>query len=233
MEHVKLFEQFINEGRAKYDALASKLVTDVFKHWVNHAKGSKEISYSDSIENDKIRLEFDLFANLHITKKVKGFSVLNSTGADSDDEDKDGDWQTPHINIDFAVNPDWLPEYWSTIYFNLADVMRHEMEHLTQGGKDIGNYRAGKPDQDDSHLRLLIKSGFLPKAQYLMLPKEVDANLQGLRFEAKKRKESFSDSINRYLDVKQDSGEIDAEEREAVLNLWRKRAKEIGGFQSF
>ena len=159
--------------------------------------------------------------------------MLNSTGADGRDEDDEGEWNTPHINIDFAINPDWLPGEWSMVYFHLVDVMRHEMEHLTQDGKDIGNYRQGKPDEDDSRMRQLIEIGFLDKYHYLILPKEVDANLQGLRFESKKRKESMSDSVDRYLDLKQEMGEVDNKTREIVLSTWRRRAKEIGGIPKF
>ena len=119
------------------------------------------------------------------------------------------------------------------VYFHLADVIRHEMEHITQDGIDNGNYRAGKPNEDDSELRLFIKMGMLPKAQYLMLPKEVDANLQGLRYEAKKRKESMADSVARYLDTQEQGGVIDGTEREEVLDLWRRRAKKIGGIPKF
>ena len=75
--------------------------------------------------------------------------------------------------------------------------------------------------------------GILPKAQYLMLPKEVDANLQGLRYEAKKRKEAMIDAVNRYLDTQQEDGTINDEEREIVLDLWRRRAKKIGGIPKF
>ena len=107
------------------------------------------------------------------------------------------------------------------------------MEHITQEGKDHGNYRAGKPDTDDAELRAYIKMGLLPDSQYLMLPKEVDANLQGLRYEAKKRKEPMADAVNRYLDTKEEGGQIDGKEREEVLTLWRRRAKKIGGIPKF
>lgn len=137
---------------------------------------------------------------------------------------------TPFINIDFAVNPDWLPGYFQEIYMHLSDVMRHEMEHITQDGEGVGNYRAGKPIEDDQFTRTMIDQGFLPKATYLMLPKEVDANIQGLRYEAKKRKEPMEIMVNKYLDT-QDY--LSAEEREQVLTLWRNRAKKIGGIPNF
>ena len=107
------------------------------------------------------------------------------------------------------------------------------MEHITQDGAGVGNYKAGKPNEDDSELRHLIDLGILPKAQYMMLPKEVDANLHGLRFEAKKRREPIIDAINRYLDTQEQSGTIDGTEREEILDLWRRRAQKIGGIPKF
>ena len=232
MRKIYKFEDFIGEGRSAYDGLASKLTKATMNKWVKgYSGGNAKINFSEQIEERG--LEFDLDATIHIDKKFKGFEVLGSTGADGRDDDDEGDFQTPFINIDFGINPDWIPGEWSTVYFNLADVMRHEMEHITQEGKDHGNYRAGKPDTDDAELRAYIKMGLLPDSQYLMLPKEVDANLQGLRYEAKKRKEPMADAVNRYLDTKEEGGQIDGKEREEVLTLWRRRAKKIGGIPKF
>lgn len=232
MRYIKTYENFVIEGRSAYDGLASKLTRAVFNKWVKSYKGGNaEINYSDQIEERG--LEFDIEATIHIDKQFKGFQVLDSTGADGRDDDDKGDFQTPYIIIDFGLNPEWVPGEWSTVYFHLADVIRHEIEHITQDGRDHGNYRAGKPDTDDSELRAYIKIGLLPKSQYLMLPKEVDANLQGLRFEAKKRKEDMSVTVSRYLDTQEQGGVIDGTEREQVLDLWRRRALKIGGIPKF
>jgi hypothetical protein len=232
MKHIRTYESFIGEGRSAYDGLASKLTKAIFNKWVKSYKsGNATINYGDQIEERG--LEFDIEATIHIDKKYEGFQVLDSTGADGRDDDDHGDFQTPYIIIDFALNPEWIPGEWSTVYFHLADVVRHEMEHITQDGIDTGNYRTGKPNEDDSELRAYIKMGLLPKSQYLMLPKEVDANLQGLRYEAKKRKENMSDTVRRYLDTQQEQGVINDEEREQVLDLWRRRAAKIGGIPKF
>jgi hypothetical protein len=232
MRHLKTYESFIGESRSAYDGLASKLTKATFKTWVKQYKGGNaSINFTEQIEERN--LEFDLDATLHIDKKFKGFEVIGTTGADARDEDEDGDYQTPFIIIDFGINPDWIPGEWSTIYFHLADVMRHEMEHITQDGIDSGNYRAGKPIEDDAELRAFIKMGLLPQSQYMMLPKEVDANIQGLRFEAKKRKEPMIDTVNRYLDTQEQGGVINGNEREKVMDLWRRRAKKIGGIPKF
>ena len=41
------------------------------------------------------------------------------------------------------------------------------------------------------------------------------------------------DSVKRYLDLKQEMGEVNDETRETVLSTWRRRAKEIGGIPKF
>lgn len=232
MKHVKLFEQFVNEGRSSYDSLSSSIVKKIFMQWIADWKAGKKVSsYSDSIEEPAKRIQFDLDATIYFGK-TKGFEVLGSTGADGRDIDDDGDDQDPYIIIDFAVNPEWLPGEWQEVYMHLSDVVRHEIEHITQDGKSIGNYKAGKPDQDDTELRTLIKIGLLPDVTYLTLPKEVDANLQGLRFEAKKRKIPMIDAVNKYLDTQPylANNPID---REMVLTTWRRRAAQIGGIPKF
>jgi hypothetical protein len=233
MKYLNNFESFLNEGRSKYDGIASQLVKATFRQWIQDwNSGAKSSEFSEVVELQG--LEFDLNATIYFDKahgqKIDGFKVLDSTGADSRDYDEEDDTdQTPFIIIDFGVTSEWLPGYWQDIYMHLADVMRHEMEHITQGGEGIGNYRPGKPSEDDSFTRSLITQGLLPQSTYLMLPKEVDANLHGLRFEAKKRKEPMSDAVNRYLDTQ----DLSDEERNNVLNLWRERAKKIGGIPSF
>ena len=232
MRKIYKFEDFIGEGRSAYDGLASKLTKATMNKWVKgYSGGNAKINFSEQIEERG--LEFDLNATIFIDKKYKGFEVLDGTGADGRDDDDEGDFQTPFINIYFGINPEWIPGEWSEVYFHLADVMRHEMEHITQDGVDNGNYRAGKPSEDDSELRAYIEMGLLPKSQYMMLPKEVDANLQGLRYEAKKRKESMLDAVTRYLDTQEQGGIIDGTEREEILVLWRRRAQKIGGIPKF
>lgn len=231
MKYIKTYDIFLNESRSKWDSLASSLTKSVFKEWVNGFKlGKKTVKYSDQIED---KLEFDIDAIIYINKKYKGFEIIGGTGADSRDVDDEDDEQTPFINIFFGINPEWLPGEWSTVYFHLADVMRHELEHITQGGHDIGNYKMGKPSEDDTELRSLIDSGVLPRSQYMMLPKEVDANLQGLRYESKKRKEPMINAVNRYLDTQEEIGSINKKEREEILDLWRRRAKKLGGIPNF
>jgi len=214
-----------NRRRSRYDKLSSDIVASALSLWKKDFSNGKKLSqYFDQIEDF---LEFDIHCD--IIFKGEGFSVLDSTGSDARDFDDDDDSITPFIQISFAVDPTWLPDYWEEIYYHLCDVVRHEMEHITQDGISVGNYKAGKPIEDDSALRLLINSGVLGRAQYLILPKEVDANIQGLRFESRKRKESMINTIDRYLDTQG----LTQDEREDVLGVWRQRSKKIGGIPTF
>ena len=77
--------------------------------------------------------------------------------------------------------------------------------------------------EDDELYRKMIDSELLSKAEYFKLEKEIDANLQGMYFRAKKEKRPFRDVIDTYLDAQ----DITSEEKEEILNLWRKRNKAL------
>jgi methionine synthase II (cobalamin-independent) len=63
--------------------------------------------------------------------------------------------------------PKILPQAWSKIYMDVADVIRHEIEHLTQAGP---NLRSDKYMEDDIDLRDMInKLKILPKKNYYLL----------------------------------------------------------------
>lgn len=214
-------------SRSKYDGLASNIAGEVLKRW--KVQQTRKYNYV-YINKARKNIEFEVHARLFIVADENiGFEILDTTGADGRDFDEKDRYQTPWIIIDFAVNKTLLPKYWSEIYFYLCDVVRHEIEHITQEeGVDI-NYKRGKPGEDDSFQRELIKTNLLPTWNYYILPKEIDANLQGLRLEAKKRRKPYLSIINKYLDKQ----ELDNEHRAIIFKRWRERAKEIGGIPSF
>ena len=144
----------------------------------------------------------------------------------------------PYFEVDFQVDPRDLPKMWSTIYTDLIDVVRHELEHLTQAGTNVKGVvtlkdpraqnnpkltRPGKQMQDDQFIRDLIDMDLLPKADYFRLEKEVDAMLQGMYLKAKKMRKPFADVLNNYLDMQP----ITPEDKENILDIWRNRAKSL------
>jgi hypothetical protein len=125
--------------------------------------------------------------------------------------------ESSYLEVDFEIDPSLLPEFWEEISMNLKDVIRHEIEHLTHG--EGYNQNPDKAMRSDKTIRDMIAMGLLPKVTYFKLKKEVDAQLQGMYFRAKKEKRPFGEVLNNYLSAQ----DITPEQKEEVLNLWRKR----------
>ena len=211
-----LSENSLNEGR--YDKSAnefSNIVFDMFKSI--HDRGDKkgEFEFSVGPDDEDIysdQFEFDLAGVVEITDDE--YEVDGGANAGFDTK---GEEVTPLLSVQFKIpkNPDW-----QRVSFDIKDVVRHELEHLTQDGY---NERPGKYMADDQLFRDMIDMDLLPKADYFKLEKEIDAMLQGLYFKAKKSKRPFNSVIDDYLATQP----INAEEKEEILNLWRSRGKAL------
>jgi len=161
----------------------------------------------------KHNMTFDIQAVVKITDDV--YSVDGGANAGYDD---DGDEIDPFINIVFQIPKNVnLKE----LSFDLKDVVRHEIEHLTQDGE---NLKQGKYIPDDQDLRNLIDAGMLNKDEYYKLPKEVDAMIQGMYYKAKKSKTPFADVVDDYFD----KAKVTPEERPKIKALWNKRIPALG-----
>jgi len=207
MKYIKLYEDFsINEGR--YDKISNVISASIFKHWKNDfLEGETESTFEETFQNKDLYI--DIEANIVFSKDYpEGLTV--DGGADAENS---------YIEVDFKVNPDLLPNFWEEISMNLKDVIRHEIEHLTHGeGENLNIY---KKMDDDKFIRSMINAKILPKSMYFKLEKEIDANLQGMYFRAKKEHKTFSDIINNYLN----SQDISFDDKADILDLWRKRAE--------
>ena len=196
-------KEVLKEGR--YDSISNKISSDIFRHWKDNLKKKvNRLEKSYTFEDE----ELDVEATLTLTPGTNKLNI--DGGADSEND---------FIVVNFDVDPKLLPKAWEEISFNLKDVVRHEMEHLTQG--EGFQLKPGKFMEDDELYRKMIDSELLSKAEYFKLEKEVDANLQGMYFRAKKEKRPFKDVINDYLDTQ----DLTSEEKKEILNLWRKRNK--------
>jgi len=201
------------EGR--YDTITNQVSSAIFNHWKREVEaGKKTSSFSDFFESDDV--SFDVRATLGLRQGTKKLKV--DGGADYSPEGEYDD----AIMVTFQIDPTMLPEFWEEISMNLKDVIRHEIEHLTHGNSD--NLNLGKYMEDDQYIRDLIKLKLLKNKEYFLLPKEVDANLQGMYLRAKKERRPFADVVNTYLDAQK----IKPQEKEEILALWRKRMPALG-----
>jgi nicotinamide mononucleotide adenylyltransferase len=206
-------KEVMAEGR--YDTITNRVSSAIFNHWKKEVEEDmKTTSFSDFIESDD--LSFDVQATLVLKPGTKKLKI--DGGADYSPEGEYDD----AIMVTFQIDPTMLPEFWEEISMNLKDVVRHEIEHLTHSDSD--NLKTGKYIEDDQYIRDLVKLKLLKNKEYFLLPKEVDANLQGMYLRAKKEKRPFADVVNTYLDAQK----ITSKEKEEILALWRKRLPALG-----
>ena len=218
-------EQFARELMSEgiYDSLVTRLTNITIKKWVSDFKANPKTKQSfididiDEEDSKGRPIEFNYVGRLIFDKKVDGYEV-DGTSNSGEEEDK-----IPFIATLFTINPEVLPQAWSKLSADVSDVIRHEIEHLTQSGDNV---RTGKYKDDDIQIRDMInKLKILPYKNYYLLDKEVDAMLQGLYLKAKKTKKPFADVINNYLDIA--PGLENKEDKEMVLDLWRRRRKAL------
>ena len=206
-------KEVMAEGR--YDKLSNTVSSDIFRAWKEgFEEGKVVVDYNESY--DALGDSFDVDAKILLIKGYGKMEVHEDTGAGTDGG---GDY----IIVRMIIDPEMLPEFWEEISMTLKDIARHEIEHLThQGGGFTAN--PAKIMRGDQARRDKIKAGEIPVNQYFKLKKEIDANLQGMLFRAKKEKRPFADVVNTYLD----SQDITPEQKEEILTLWRNRMPALG-----
>jgi len=214
---VKKGEQVMAEGR--YDKISNQASSELFRGWKEAFEaGEKSIGFEESYSNGDV--EFDVEGTLVLTPGTGKMEVLESTGAGFDD---DGDF----IIVDIAIDPELLPDFWEEISMTLKDLFRHEIEHLTHNKGGVST-NPSKVMRGDLAKRDKIRAGEKPIADYFKLKKEVDANLQGMYFRAKKQKLPLKVVVDRYLNAQ----DITPEQREEILSIWRNRMPALGIKQS-
>ena len=205
-------------AEGKYDKISNDLSSAIFKVFKNAYDKGKQVKDSFRIgpEPDadyEHSLEFDL--DIYMKLSDDTYSVDGGANAGFD---KEGNEIQPLINVVFE-----LPKNvnWRDVSFDIKDVIRHEIEHLTQDGE---NEKQGKYIPDDQVLRDLIDAGMLDKDEYYKLPKEVDAMIQGMYYKAKKSKTPFADVVDDYFN----KAKVTPEERPKIKALWNKRIPALG-----
>jgi hypothetical protein len=215
--------QPINEGA--YDSITRRVVKDIMAAWREEYTGQEDtLSYDEEYETQDAKgrpLDFILSADLLVKETEEGtYKVDGGADAEAQDKNDEDDSDLAYLEIRFQVDPRSLPQFWSRIYQDLIDVVRHEIEHLTQMGV---NLVPAKETPDDEMLRQMIDWELLPKADYFRLQSELEPMLQGMYLKAKKTRTPFKDVLNTYLDMQ----DITPEEKESILNLWRTKIKPL------
>ena len=145
----KFVEAVLAEG--KYDTITNRLSRIAFEAFKDaYDRGDKRAEFEfrvgnpdyDEVDIESTQFEFDFMGVVNFTEDT--YKVDGGANAGFDD---DGEEIQPMINVNFQIpkNPDW-----QEVSMDLKDVVRHELEHLTQDGENI---RTGKyiPDTGDGN----------------------------------------------------------------------------------
>jgi hypothetical protein len=130
------------------------------------------------------------------------------------------------LEIMLAFNPADGTNMLQQIQPTLTDLIRHETEHLTQSGDQV------KPDKwmrKDEARRKAIRQNPESWYKYFMLPKEVDANIQGLYTKSKYEKKDFQSTVDQYLDNLVKDEIVTVGNKQKIYDLWKSRIPQIGG----
>ena len=201
--------QLTLEGR--YDKISNTISSNIFKKWK-----------SDFDEGERIQSLFKkVYSTGDIDVEVDAYLTFTPNLPEKLDVDGGADNEEDWMQVRFEVDPNLLPGYWKEISMGLKDVIRHEIEHLTHG--EGTNLKPNKIIEDDILIRRIINAKLLPKSQYFKLEKEIDANLQGMYFRAKKEKVPFKNVIDNYLG----SQSLTNKEKVEILDIWRTRLKAL------
>ncbi len=241
MSLIKGFDEFIFEG--SYDKLTGEISSAVMRKIKETNTGEEyfdgiKIIYGPSdnvpdfgemIDNEEY-LEID-----HFVDGVSGIDVRVVIAIVRDESpeykgdfilDGETDDQNSIIYLYLYLTPGTEPRVYPEIAVDLRNLIRHEIEHLTQRG---WGEKEGKKMRRNEGVRKRITQNPDLYYRYYKLKDEIPANLQGLYSEAKTRKLPFKEVVHNYLDKKVAQGVIPSTEKMGIYRLWKAAAEKIGG----
>lgn len=248
MSFTKSFADFISESEdflfeGKYDRLVGQISADAMKlikdtNTPSGEYGGIKIRYTENddvpsfntlIDEDKfldVGDYFDPGTNLDVF--VKLVIVRDEAPVYTQDFILDGnaDEDPAILYIELTINPASEPQCYTQLAPEMRNLIRHEMEHLTQRG---WNTIPSKKMKRNYAQRIKIQSDPESYYKYYKLKDEVDANLHGIYAEAKTRKIPFNEMVIKFLDDRIAKGIVPADKKQEIYALYKNRAKKIGG----
>ena len=207
----KLKSNIINEGR--YDSISRQLASYTLKGWKDdfeHNEPTGRVEFAVGPDGD---LEYE-----DLKFSYKGVAVF--AGIQTYSYNGSARLTSGEIKITYSIPKSMLPQGWEKIYMDLISVIRHEIEHLTQGGINV---KPGKEILDLPLRRLVIK--YPDTLRYILLPSEKDANVQGLYLKAKKARRPYAEVVDEYIrDLLKITNKNDVD---ILKGMYDKRAKEL------
>jgi hypothetical protein len=173
------------------------------------------------VENVNIPLEFYFTLKVKWNDAIDGFNY----GGDAYNETSKNAADPPLIEIRIEMNSAEYPKALSEVSMVLRDVIRHEIEHLTQSG---WNMKPNKYLPSDMASREKIQTGKKRAFNYFLLKKEIPAMILGMYLKAKKMKQPFKQVVHNYLQYYVDENHITSNEYQKIINTWKTYLPKLG-----
>ena len=247
MSNIKSFSSFMNESilvmEGRYDNIVGQIVSDTINLIKRSNNGEEtydgiKVRYTakDDVPSFYELIENGTYLNVgEYTTERSGIDVTVKLVIVRDELpvypdayviSGDADNESAVIYLEISINPEFEPQCYSDITPDLRDIVRHEVEHLTQRG---WNEKPNKFIRHNLGAREKIQLDPNLRYRYYQLKDEVDANLHGLYAKAKTTKRPFSDVAMEFLDRQARKGIIPENKKREIYNVWKKRAALIKG----
>jgi hypothetical protein len=127
----------------------------------------------------------------------------------------------PLIEVKLDIDPDEEPRIYSQINPVLQDILRHEIEHLLQGGPSKKPGKAMPVRKRRNYISKEAGNGH----EYLMLRDEIPAMVHGMYRQAKTEKKPLDFIFDRYLNYLIADEYFDPVWRDKILAKWKAYAQ--------
>ena len=207
VENKKIEKPLLTEGR--YDTITRRVVKDIISFVTSKRIGSFSLPYdiTDEFEYEQEGLSFSIDLDI---KKNRGVKDFHLDAAVSDDKDENV------IMVALFFGPDFSPKSYEKLFYRLQEVMRHEIEHLTQGGP---NRIPDRPIYYGSTSDLKTVYGHHKNKI------EVPALVHGFYRRAKIEKRPLDEIMIDDLDADIQKGLLSKKQAENLLTIWLDYAK--------
>lgn len=175
----------------------------------------------EEVENTQIPVEFYLSVKLQWVDGLNDFRV----GGDAYNDTKRTSQDLPLIEVRFEMDPADYPNVLQDVAIELRDILRHEIEHVTQSG---WNTMQSKYLPSDITRRNKINAGELSAKHYFLLKKEIPAMIHGLYTKAKKTRTPFRDVVNTSLNHWVQNGTFTEQDKQDIINVWKTYLPSLG-----
>jgi hypothetical protein len=200
---------------ARYDKITGETVDKIWDliHTIN--EGEVDVLY---------KLNRSVKRNLHFKLKMQIARKFKITGTDKPfviDGEASLQRKVPTVEITILLSDSHGTSCYNKLNACLHEIVRHELEHLTQYGT---NKRPGKEHASDSK-RARVDLMKKPSFAYFSLPDEVPALVYGMYRQAKVEKRPITDIFCEMLDEYISDGEITVRQAKLLFTKWYNYSK--------